>query len=169
MNRSIKFSLIALAAVMILWACGGAPSAAEVGEKFLNAMAKGDIEGAKKFATKDAQTSLDLMQGNADAKKEKPDVIVIGDVKEEGEKATLNYTENGAAKTLKLVKEEGEWKAAWEKGAGNVGNSLDGLGEDLGNAMEGALNELGEKVEEVGEALQDAGEAHTDHEGHDHE
>ena len=115
MKRTLKFSAIALLAVVVLWACGGAGGAKEVGEKLLSAMAKGDIEGAKKFATKDAQASLEMMAGTADAKKANPDKIEIGTIKEEGEKATLSYKENGTDKTLDLVKEGSEWKAAWSK------------------------------------------------------
>jgi hypothetical protein len=137
MTRTLKFSAIALLAVVVLWACGGAGGAKEVGEKFLTAMAKGDIEGAKKFATKDAQASLDMMAGTADAKKANPDKIEIGEIKEDGDKATLSYKENGTDKTLDLVKEGGEWKAAWSKGGG--GGGLEGLGDQLEGAMEGAV------------------------------
>ena len=135
MKRTLKFSAIALLAVVVLWACGSAGGAKEVGEKFLTAMAKGDIEGAKKFATKEAQTSLDMMAGTAEAKKANPDKIELGDIKEEGDKATLSYKENGAAKTLDLVKEGGEWKAAWSKGGG----AMEDLGKDVEGAMEGAV------------------------------
>ena len=118
MKRTLKFSAVALLAVVVLWACGGASGPKAVGESFLNAFAKGDIEGAKKYATKDAQASLDMMAASAEAKKANPDKIEIGEVKEEGDKATLSYKENGTDKTLDLVKENGEWKAAWSKGGG---------------------------------------------------
>jgi hypothetical protein len=147
MKRTLKFSAIALLAVVVLWACGGASGPKAVGESFLNAMAKGDIEGAKKFATKDAQESLGMMAASAEAKKTNPDKIEIGEIKEEGDKATLSYKENGADKSLNLVKEDGQWKAAWTKGGGDMG--LDKLGEGL----EEGLNEA---VENVGEALDSA-------------
>jgi Domain of unknown function (DUF4878) len=139
MNRTLKFSAIALLAVVVLWACGSAGGAKEVGEKFLSAMAKGDIEGAKKFATKDAQASLDMMAGTADAKKANPDKIELGDIKEEGDKATLSYKENGTAKSLDLVKEGGEWKAAWTKGGGSPAGGLEEMGKELEGAVEGAM------------------------------
>ena len=131
MKRTLKFSAVALLAVVVLWACGGASGPKAVGESFLNAFAKGDIEGAKKYATKDAQASLDMMAASAEAKKANPDKIEIGEVKEEGDKATLSYKENGTDKTLDLVKENGEWKAAWSKGGGAL--------EDLGKGMEEAV------------------------------
>ncbi len=139
MKRTLKFSAIALLAVVVLWACGSAGGAKEVGEKFLNAMAKGDIAGAKTFATKDAQASLDMMSGTSDAKKANPDKIEIGEIKEEGDKATLSYKENGADKTLDLVKEDGQWKAAWTKGGGGAAGGLEEMGKELEGAMEGAM------------------------------
>jgi hypothetical protein len=120
MKRTLKFSAVALLAVLVLWACGGASGPKAVGESFLNAMAKGDIEGAKKYATKEAQSSLDMMAATAEAKKANPDKIEIGEVKEEGDKATLSYKENGVDKSLNLVKEDGAWKAAWTKGGGET-------------------------------------------------
>ncbi|MBK9451437.1 MAG: hypothetical protein IPN95_18900 [Bacteroidetes bacterium] len=132
MKRTLKFSAIALLAVVVLWACGGASGPKAVGER------KGDIEGAKKFATKDAQESLGMMAASAEAKKTNPDKIEIGEIKEEGDKATLSYKENGTDKSLNLVKEDGQWKAAWTKGGGDMG--LDKLGEDLGDAMGEALS-----------------------------
>ena len=170
MTRTLKFSAVALAAVMLLWACGSSMTSKEVGEKFLMAFAKGDIETAKKYATEDAQTSLDLMQGNDD-KAGDPSEIVVGEVKEEGDKAVLSYTEDGKDKTLNLIKENGEWKAAWEKGAGSSGNStLDSIGDELGDAMEDAMEDLGDDIEELGEKVKETAEdIGEDHAGHDHD
>jgi hypothetical protein len=140
MTRTLKFSVIALLAVVVLWACGGASGPKAVGEKFLNAIAKGDIDGAKKFATKESESALALLASTAEEKKAKPDKIEVGEVKEEGDKATLSYKENGTDKTLNLVKEGADWKVAYTKGGGE--NSLDKIGEDLGNAVGGAMDSL---------------------------
>ena len=122
MKRTLKFSAIALLAVVVLWACGGGAngSAKDVGTSFLNAIAKGDVDGAKKLATKDAQTSLDMASATFESKKANPDKIEVGEIKEEGDKATLSYKENGTDKTLDLIKEDGKWKAAWSKGGGST-------------------------------------------------
>ena len=138
MKRTLKFSAVALLAVVVLWACGGASGPKGVAEGFINAMAKGDIEGAKKFATKDAQSGLDMMAASAEAKKANPDKIEGIEVKENGDKATATYKENGTDQTLELVKEDGQWKAAWTKGGGDTG--LDKLGDDLGAAMDSAMD-----------------------------
>lgn len=120
MKRSIVLSVIALVGVMVLWACGGAAGPKAAGESFLNAMAKGDIETAKKFATEDSHSALDMMVASAITKAAKPDVMTYGDVKEDGDKATLAYTENGKDKSLELKKVDGEWKAVYAKSTGGA-------------------------------------------------
>ena len=128
MTRTFKFSALALLAVVVLWACGGSTGPKEVGEKFLNAIGSGDYETAKKYATKDAQASLDMMASMAGGEaKGEAAKIEVGDVKEEGDKATVSYKENGTDKTLDLVKEDGNWKANWSKGGGDspIGDAVD--------------------------------------------
>ncbi len=120
MKRSIVLSVIALVGVMVLWACGGATGPKAAGENFLNAMAKGDIETAKKYATEDSHSALDMMVASAITKAAKPDVMTYGDVTEDGDKATLAYTENGDDKTLELKKVDGEWKAVYAKQGGGA-------------------------------------------------
>jgi hypothetical protein len=148
MKRTLKFSAVALLAVVVLWACGGAAGPKAAGESFLTAMAKGDIEGAKKFASKESQGALEMMAGTSDAKKANPDKIEIGEVKEEGDKATLSYKENGADKTLNLIKEDGAWKASYTKGAGDTGG-LDDLGKGLEDAMDSATTTVDSAATEV--------------------
>lgn len=156
MTRTLKFSAIALLAVVVLWACGGKGGAKDVAEKFLNAIAAGDYDGAAKYATKEAQESLKMMasMSGGEAKGE-PAKIEIGDVKEEGDKATVSYKENGTAKTLEMVKEEGEWKANWSKGGGAVENAVEG-------AVEGAMEGATEPHDSTGAATEEG------HEGHEH-
>ena len=120
MKRSFALSVIALVGVMVLWACGGAAGPKAAGENFLNAMAKGDIETAKKYATEDSHQALDMMVAIAITKAAKPDVMTYGDVTEDGDKATLKYTENGTDKSLELKKVDGEWKAVYAKNSAKV-------------------------------------------------
>jgi Domain of unknown function (DUF4878) len=151
MTRTLKFSALALFAVVVLWACGGANGPKQVGEKFLNAIASSDFETAKKYATKDAQASLDMMasMSGGEAKGE-PAKIEIGEVKEEGDKATLSYKENGADKTLELVKEGSEWKANWSKGGGSnpVGDAIEGAVEGAVEAVDSAAGAATEQPAE---------------------
>ncbi|MEY3445035.1 MAG: hypothetical protein RLZZ519_3316 [Bacteroidota bacterium] len=111
---------------------GGAAANAE---KFLNAFAHGDVDGAKKYATRDAQASLDMMAGTLEAKKANPDKIEMGDIKYSGDRATVSYHENGVLKTLDMVKEDGKWKAAWTK-TSTTQLDMEKLGEDVEKAMD---------------------------------
>ncbi len=88
----------------------------KVGEKFLTALAEGDYKTAKRYATPDSQESLDMLEkmGGGESTGSGDDII-IGKVREDGDSATLSYTERGAEKTLKLKKFDGEWKAAFSK------------------------------------------------------
>ena len=157
MTRTLKFSAIALLAVVVLWACGGKSGPKEVGEKFLNAIASSDYETAKKYATKEAQESLTMMASMAgEAPKGEPAKIEIGEVKEEGDKATLSYKENGTDQTLDLVKEEGEWKANWNKMGGATPDA--GIGEAVEGDVEGAADAVAEDT-----AAAPAEEAHEGH------
>jgi hypothetical protein len=161
MAKTLKFSTVALLSVLLLWACGGKSGPKDVAEKFLAAIAAHDYQGAAKFATKEAQESLKMMAsmggmaGNSETSK-----IEVGDVKEDGDKATVAYTEDGKAKSLEMVKEDGEWKANWSKGGGVVENALEGTVKD---ALEGA----GEALKTAGAALDSAaGEANEEAAGH---
>lgn len=88
----------------------------KVGEKFLKALAEGDYKTAKRYATPDSQESLDMLEkmGGGESTGSGDDII-IGKIREDGDSATLSYTERGAEKTLQLKKFDGEWKAAFSK------------------------------------------------------
>jgi hypothetical protein len=124
---------------MILWACSGAATGPkEVGEKFLKAMKTGDYDGAKKLATKEAQASIDMMAGMGGGAGGNADDIKVGDVKEDGDKATLSYTDAGKPLTLDLVKEGGDWKANWSKTPAE--SPLNDLSKDLEGALDDAMD-----------------------------
>lgn len=117
-NRSLKLGMLAMASVLILWACGGSGSAQAVAERFLDAMAHGDLAAAKKDASKDAQTALDMLASNVAPKKDNPAKIEQVVATENGDKATVTYIEDGIAQHMDMVKEGGAWKVAWTKGDG---------------------------------------------------
>jgi hypothetical protein len=92
----------------------------EVGDKFLQAYAKGDLETCKEYATKDSHAALDMLKGQMDAKKSKPSKIEIGEIDDNTISATLKYKEDGVDKELNLSKEDEKWKVSWAKsGIGN--------------------------------------------------
>ena len=152
MTRTLKLSALAIIGAMVLWACGGGNlGPKETGEKFLKALAEGDYGTAKDYATKGSQESLDMLEkmGGGEATGSADD-IVVGEVKEDGDKATLSYTEKGAEKTLNLVKEDGSWKAEFNKGGdtGSSSNPLEDVVEEVVEEVEEAVEEVVEEVTE---------------------
>jgi Domain of unknown function (DUF4878) len=131
MIKTLKFTAIALLAVALLWACAGTGSPRVVAKKFLHAFVEGDFVGAGQYATKESKESLKLMASIHDQDKGEPAKIEIGDVKEDGDKATVSYKENGVKKNLRLVKEDGKWKVDWTKDTGALEGAIDGALEGI--------------------------------------
>ncbi|MEM6270887.1 MAG: WG repeat-containing protein [Bacteroidota bacterium] len=89
-----------------------------VAETFLVALAKGDYAKAKRYATKEAQASLEILAGMSEGKQPQPgagEKIVIRSVEVDGDSAVVTYTDEGKEMTLNMVREYGEWRAAWSK------------------------------------------------------
>lgn len=164
MTRALKFSAVAILAVMVLWACGGAAlGAKETAEKFLKAVKTNDFKTAKSLATKDTQGALEMYEGQASTKPAGNAAdIVVGDVKEEGEAATVSYTDAGEAKTLEMKKEGGEWKAVFVKPGGGAEEIGKGLGDMMNEAVQNVETALDAATEEMKEGHEEG------HEGHDH-
>lgn len=135
MTKTLKMSALALLGVLVLWACSGS-GPQEIGEKFLNHMNDGEYAEAKKLASKDSQNAIGMLEGQ-EAKKAK---LEFGEVKEDGDNATLSYKEDGVEKELKLTKEDGEWKAVFSKG---------------GSAPAGANLDMNEVVKELEDVSKD--------------
>lgn len=88
-----------------------------IAEKFLKAMKTNDFDTAKDLATKAASASIEMMAGMSEGGKGgDPDEIQIIDIETYDDRAVVSYYDNGKEMTLKLVLENDEWKAAWEKG-----------------------------------------------------
>ena len=91
---------------------------------FFEALGKKDIEGAKKFATKDSEAMLGMMQmGMSMAPKDSKDNLYdknnmeYGEAKIEGDKATVPVKDKKTGETTNytLKKEGGSWKVAFDK------------------------------------------------------
>ena len=143
-----KILLSALAACLFslaLVSCGGG-GPKDNAEKFLNAFWHSEYDKAGEYATADAKKQLDMLSSFAgmmpdSSKKAFQRIKVdITDVKEEGDNATVTYTvkdpenpsQDAGPQTLKMVKENGKWLAAWNK-QDAMGGSMDG-----GAGMDGA-------------------------------
>jgi hypothetical protein len=83
-----------------------------IGKLFLEALHSGEVREAMKYATKDAQRALEMV--NYNYKRSQPDHIKILDVKQNEQYATVHYTKNDKERWLEMVKEHDEWKAEWK-------------------------------------------------------
>jgi len=93
-------------------------------KNFMEALGKKDIEGAKKYATKDSEAMLGMIQmGMSMAPKDTKDStydkdnLEYGDAKIEGDKATVpvKNKKSGETTNYTLKKENGAWKVAFDK------------------------------------------------------
>jgi hypothetical protein len=156
--------LIFSAVALFLSACGGGSSSEgpkEVASKFITHINNMEFEEAKNYGTKSTQEILDMLKGFAGmAEKPESTAFEIIDVKEEGDKATVTYRNEGADadESLNLIKEDGKWlvnisKEDMDKEDGE-GDDLgemnwDDTMEELGNQLDSAMEEVEEKLEEV--------------------
>jgi hypothetical protein len=158
-----KLTLTLTAAVMLLvigcksGGSGNDPKATL--HAFLTALSKKDLKEARKHATKESESMLNLMEMGMnmadksqknetedELKKMDPNNMVFGEPKIEGDKATVTITnklENEPANFI-LKKEEGNWKVAFDKAsmAEMAGEKMkeENAGEDIN--MDSLTNEL---------------------------
>lgn len=101
---------------------GGDPKA--VLTQFMEALSKKDIAGARKLATKDSKSMIDMMEMGMNMGKDKKEAdkfdkanMEFGDAKIEGDKATIAVKEKTTGETLNYIlkKEDGAWKVAFDK------------------------------------------------------
>ncbi|MEO8852565.1 MAG: DUF4878 domain-containing protein [Ginsengibacter sp.] len=126
----------------------------EVLNKFFSALSKKDFDGAKKFATKDSDGMISMMQmgmqhmqgmnnSHSDKMLEMINNMNMGDAVINGDTATVTVTDKKSNESTDflLKKENGDWKVAFdmstlmemankkmkEQGSGNMGNSDSGI------------------------------------------
>lgn len=126
MKKILNLCLLA-GTLALLTGCKGKNSVANdpkaVVVAFFEKMAKKDIEGATKLATKDSKSTMDMMKkamdmGEKMGTKEKDPTedfknMKFGDAKIDGDKATVSVTNPAKGETafdFPLVKEGGDWK-----------------------------------------------------------
>lgn len=177
---------VAAFAVITLSACKGGGNAAtpEAAVKgFMEKMAKMDIDGAKKYATKESASVLDMMKmgvemakkmggdkADSEMEKMKNAKIEYGTPKIDGDNATIAVTtisgDDKETKDIKLKKEDGSWKVAFDKSSmmggdadkadmptmDDVNKMKEGL-EKMGDSLGDKMKEAGEKIEEATKAL----------------
>jgi len=118
---------------------------------FLEALGKKDIDGAKKYATEDSKSSLDMIKMYASMGKDSKDAkdehfdktkTELSEPVITGDEATIIVKDKGAVEgeTYKLRKEKGAWKVAFDK-MGGMKDGLDKMKEGT-NQMTDSLNNM---------------------------
>jgi hypothetical protein len=91
---------------------------------FFDALGKKDIEGARKFATAESKSMLDMIDMGLKAAKDNKDMdkfdkskMEFGEAKIDGDKAIVPVKEksSGELTNFSLKKENGAWKVAFDK------------------------------------------------------
>lgn len=163
---------------------GGNPK--EVLTNFFAALSKKDIDNAKKFATKDSEGMLSMMETNMkmspnaqndheDKMMEMIQNVEMGEPVINGDKATINVKDKKSGENTDFVlhKEEGKWKVAFDmstlmemgqksmKDHGmdmNSGN-IDSMKHDMNNAMDSlnaAMPDMKDKMKHAQEMMDSA-------------
>lgn len=157
-----KFLLaIAITSTAFLFSCksGGGSDPKAVLSSFFDALAKKDMEAARKLATEDSKSMIDMIEmgmkmSNDSKETEKYDKsnMEFGEVKIDGDKATVPVKEKKSGESLNytLKKVNGEWKVAFDK------SSVMSMGMDK-------LNEKGiDANEEVNKAMDELKDVNLD-------
>lgn len=152
---------------------GGDPKS--VLSSFFDALSKKDIAAARKLATAESKSMLDMMEmgmkmGGDKKEDDKYDKskMEFGEAKIEGDKATVAVKEKGTGETTNftLKKEGGEWKVAFDKSSMmNMGmDKMKEKGMDVDSTINQGLDKvkdmnmdsLKDKVNESMQKLEDA-------------
>lgn len=156
MKKIFSFFLLAIAMGSISTGCGGGgmsnASPKEVLVAFFEKLAKKDIDGATKLATKDSKSTMDMMKKGLDMAEKMKDQIKdkedpteefknmeVGEAKINGDNATVSVKNKKKEEEVEfpLKKEEGAWKvdfsmATLMKMGMDQKNKRDGMPEDNG-------------------------------------
>jgi hypothetical protein len=108
---------------LFLWGCKHNPGPDEVTKKFLHAIQEANYTEAKKYATEDSKAMLDALSAfqkmlpESSQEKFRNEKIIIEDVKIKDSLAVVTYAGDidTTRKTLKLKKENDNWKVAFTK------------------------------------------------------
>ena len=150
--REKVVSLVCVVAIAVLAACGGAASGPkEVAEDFWNAAVEGDLDEAKRYATRETADSIQLSSDGDDGE------VTIGETSIEGDRATvattLVGTEEGVSSTIELqtvlVQEDGQWKVDFTQTMMSMfGGAMGEMMEELGQTMQEGMEEMAEQMEQ---------------------
>ncbi len=124
MKKFILACLVLSTAVFFSCSNSGSGNPKAVLSDFFDALSKKDIATARKFATEESKSMLDMMEmgmkmdtNSKETDKYDKSKMEFGEPKIEGDKATIAVKEKGSGETLNftLKKEKGDWKVAFDK------------------------------------------------------
>ncbi len=179
------FFAVALLSTVSFIGCnsGGGEDPKAVLSKFFEALSKKDIATARKLATKDSKSMIDMMEmgmnmskDSKDNDKFNKDKMEFGEPKIEGDKATVSVKEKGTEDTQNFIlkKEDGSWKVAFDKASimsmgmekmknegQNPADSLNKAMEELKNVnMDSLKDKVNESMQKL-DSIKKAAEAKT--------
>ncbi len=109
--------------VIMNYGCHSGADPKIITEKFFIALNQKNFEEAKKYATKDSQEFIGMISSFAQNAKDsiiqKPEKFKVSHVQITGDKATAEVQPESrkTPMTVNLLKEDGEWKVAFDKNA----------------------------------------------------
>jgi hypothetical protein len=153
--KKIFMAVAILSASFIIKSCtngpGGNPKATLVA--FFEALGKKDIEGARKLATADSKSMIDMMEMGMKMSKDTKETdkfdknkMEFGNATIDGDKATVPVKEktSGEMTNFTLKKEGGAWKVAFDKA------SMMQMGMDkMKETNPGAMDSLSKQMDEI--------------------
>lgn len=147
--KKLLLAVAILSSAILFTSCGGgAGDPKESLIAFFDAMGKKDIEGARKLATADSKSMIDMIEmgmkmDKSDKSKDDFDKanMEFGEPKIDGDKATVAVKNKKKDESINftLKKEEGKWKVAFDK-ASIMQMATDKMSEKGG--MDKAMDEL---------------------------
>jgi hypothetical protein len=157
--KKLIFSICAIALIAAVGCKSGGASSSDPKATLMNffkAMAKKDLAGARKLATKESESMFSMMEmgmkmaenmktkeSEEEFKKFDPATMEFGEAKIDGDKATVPVTNKAEKETVNFIlkKQEGAWKVAFDKASmAEMG------GEKMKDGGMDAMNEAGEDV-----------------------
>lgn len=118
---------VALLSMSMMVSCSSGNSPEDVAKNFLELTSKGEFEKAKEYCDEDTAALLAMAESLAGKMKEEMGdkntkiEIISSEVNEEGDKATVKYTETkegeetSPEKSVQLKKIDGDWKVSMDK------------------------------------------------------
>jgi hypothetical protein len=122
--KKILLAVVAISTTLFFSCNSGGGDPKSVLSQFFEALSKNDITAARKLATADSKSMIDMMEmgmkmggDTKDAEKFAKTNLEIGEAKIDGDKATVNVKEikSGESVNYILKKEGGTWKVAFDK------------------------------------------------------